>query len=634
MPYAGYDDFQDCVEQNQDKDDPEAFCAWLHHEETGEWPGEASKQKNEKGGDGTKMPAKSDDMFNLNTFMSDLREYVWDNKIKGMELGEYGGELIHVFLPTPIKKGRIIVGDWDRKNLKEVEFEVGEDDKITFGDPVEVEEVYVQKALLASNPRVSVKTLQQVMDTTSLEQCREFVQKNAEVDDPQALYTWIHHRITGKWPDVDMAAEKNKKLDGPELTGPIVFKDSKKRIAYGAVLVPGEPDHDQKYGEKILTAEEIERVAHEFMENYGNIDLLHSLNNVAKPVENYLLPMEMNVEISDKEMTLPKGTWILASKIGDDDAWDKVEKGELAGYSVMGIKKSALKKMKQAVKSGNTAAIQASLKKTLIKDLGDDWIVAAVSIVDEPCVPKAKFFALKSKEIDAAQKGILEKIKSFFAAKSNGGGGILNVANKEGRVISTENKTKLTQIQELQEMIGKLIEDLLGAGIKEEEGKTEYTEGGTAMTQEELNAIAASVKSQIEEGTKPLLERLDAVEKELGKKKETDDDEGGATKDKDTDNKDKSVTKDQDKDQDKGQDKDQDNDQDQDQDELAILKQKVEDLEKENKDLQDFRDQAAKSFTTSKQSKGQDDDNKDDNKDTAEKRYNERDDFGRLRRLK
>jgi len=37
-PFAGYEDFDDCVRQNQDKDDPEAFCAWLENQTTKEWP--------------------------------------------------------------------------------------------------------------------------------------------------------------------------------------------------------------------------------------------------------------------------------------------------------------------------------------------------------------------------------------------------------------------------------------------------------------------------------------------------------------------------------------------------------------------------------------------------------------------
>ena len=41
-PFGDYADFGDCVSQNGDKDDPEAFCAWLEHEITGEWPSQES----------------------------------------------------------------------------------------------------------------------------------------------------------------------------------------------------------------------------------------------------------------------------------------------------------------------------------------------------------------------------------------------------------------------------------------------------------------------------------------------------------------------------------------------------------------------------------------------------------------
>lgn len=32
MPFAGYTDFADCVRKNQDKDDPEAYCAYVQRE--------------------------------------------------------------------------------------------------------------------------------------------------------------------------------------------------------------------------------------------------------------------------------------------------------------------------------------------------------------------------------------------------------------------------------------------------------------------------------------------------------------------------------------------------------------------------------------------------------------------------
>lgn len=41
-PFGPYDDFDHCVRENQDQDDPEAFCAFLYEQVTGELPGEAS----------------------------------------------------------------------------------------------------------------------------------------------------------------------------------------------------------------------------------------------------------------------------------------------------------------------------------------------------------------------------------------------------------------------------------------------------------------------------------------------------------------------------------------------------------------------------------------------------------------
>lgn len=47
MPFQGpegqgpFDDMQDCKEQMEgDVDDPDGWCAWAHHETTGEWPSE------------------------------------------------------------------------------------------------------------------------------------------------------------------------------------------------------------------------------------------------------------------------------------------------------------------------------------------------------------------------------------------------------------------------------------------------------------------------------------------------------------------------------------------------------------------------------------------------------------------
>lgn len=44
MPFGKYKDFAACVAANQDKQNPEAYCAALHKQITGDWPG-SKKQK-------------------------------------------------------------------------------------------------------------------------------------------------------------------------------------------------------------------------------------------------------------------------------------------------------------------------------------------------------------------------------------------------------------------------------------------------------------------------------------------------------------------------------------------------------------------------------------------------------------
>jgi Putative phage serine protease XkdF len=165
-----------------------------------------------------------------------------------------------------------------------------------------------------------------------------------------------------------------------ELTAPVTHKNEEKRIVFGPVLVPDEPDSDGD----VVTAEKIEEVAHKFLEQYGNIDLQHTLNNVGKVVESYILPFDW--EIND-ELTVPKGSWMMGVRVQDEEVWQAVKEGKLTGFSIMGVPKVALKS-KEAVKRTTLADLE--------REAGD-WVVNAVSLVDEPAVPKAKFIAIKSK---------------------------------------------------------------------------------------------------------------------------------------------------------------------------------------------------------------------------------------------
>lgn len=267
-----------------------------------------------------------------------------------------------------------------------------------------------------------------------------------------------------------------------EIAGPIVYKDDARRIAYAAVLVPGEPDSD---GE-VLSPERVERAAHEWLAGYRNVDLQHSLNNVAVPVESYIQPMNRTVSINGAQTVLPEGTWVLAAKIQDDNTWNDVVGGKLTGYSVMGIRRQAL---------SDAAGKSVALKRTLLKDLGADWIAAAVSVVDEPAVPKAKFFALKSVKADE-EEGFLSRITEAIQAR------------KRGRAISDKNYTKIKAAIEA-------LTEIMGIAENERSGKSESGEEDVNMGTEDTKVVEA-----LKEQMTALQAEIDSMKAEKAKVEE------------------------------------------------------------------------------------------------------------------
>ena len=281
-------------------------------------------------------------------------------------------------------------------------------------------------------------------------------------------------------------------MDEIELTGPIVYKSKPERIAFAAVLVPGEPDLDADKGEKILTEAEVERVANQWLADYGNIDLLHSLNNVAVPVQSYTTYSERTVKANGEDLTLPKGTWILGSRL-DEATWKAVEEGTLTGYSVMGIRRSAIKQAIGAMKS-EVVDLDASMKKTLLKDLGPDWVAPFVSVVDTPAVPKSKWFALKS-AVAEDPKTWYDKIKGVMPWADD-------TSEKAGRRYSDTTYRRI-------KLAFDTMKDLLDEADAERKKQNIF-----GMTFKEDEMDEATVKELITEATK---EALGGVEERLGK---------------------------------------------------------------------------------------------------------------------
>lgn len=113
---------------------------------------------------------------------------------------------------------------------------------------------------------------------------------------------------------------------------PITKVDTEKRLVYGPVLVPETFDSQ----DHIISVDEIEKSAHEFLalfNIYTGMGVMHEeLNADIIPVQSFIAPVDYT--LGDEE--IKKGTWMLVSKVLDDDIWQQVKDGELRGYSIGG----------------------------------------------------------------------------------------------------------------------------------------------------------------------------------------------------------------------------------------------------------------------------------------------------------
>ena len=118
-------------------------------------------------------------------------------------------------------------------------------------------------------------------------------------------------------------------------TVPIAKVDTERRLVYGVVYEPNVPDaHDD-----VMTVDEIEKACHRFTQNYaqsrGETGLEH-LDDVGRDqvtvAECYLAPVDFKLG----KQLVTKGSWVLVTKVHDDQIWADVKTGKYTGYSFEG----------------------------------------------------------------------------------------------------------------------------------------------------------------------------------------------------------------------------------------------------------------------------------------------------------
>ena len=108
--------------------------------------------------------------------------------------------------------------------------------------------------------------------------------------------------------------------------------DDEQKLLYGIVYEPDVADHSGD----AMTAVEIEKSAHEFLEFYRNIDTEHNVvPGAGVVVESYIAPIDMNIG----DEVIKSGSWILVTK-ATDEIWDDWKNGDITGYSMFGFARS------------------------------------------------------------------------------------------------------------------------------------------------------------------------------------------------------------------------------------------------------------------------------------------------------
>ena len=110
---------------------------------------------------------------------------------------------------------------------------------------------------------------------------------------------------------------------------------AEQHFVLGVVLEPDVVDSQND----TYSAAEVEKTAHDWMENYLKTGLMHQgdVSEKVRPVESYIAPQDFEIN----GQPVKAGSWILGVHILDNDLWTAVKAGDLTGFSIGG---SAIRK--------------------------------------------------------------------------------------------------------------------------------------------------------------------------------------------------------------------------------------------------------------------------------------------------
>lgn len=177
--------------------------------------------------------------------------------------------------------------------------------------------------------------------------------------------------------------------------------DEEKRMVIGPALIPDKlimrlDENNEEY-DVYFSKETVRQIMEKFMREERTNE---ATEEHEKPVNNITFVESWLVEDSEKDKSalygfnLPVGTWMIASKVYNNDVWEKVKNKQLRGYSIEGYFTDKLVEM---------------MKGKLCKNCPEDKII----------IEQLKEILLEEVKPDAMLNG-MPLFKSFQAAKMYG----------------------------------------------------------------------------------------------------------------------------------------------------------------------------------------------------------------------
>lgn len=258
---------------------------------------------------------------------------------------------------------------------------------------------------------------------------------------------------------------KNKDGEASFTTcGQIVKADADNHYVTGIVYEPMVKDSQGNF----MTEDEIVKAARWYAKNGNMVDVQHSFSPLssASVVESWVAKADFS--LGDK--AVKKGTWLMTVEISDDKIWNRIEKGEITGFSMGGVGEYATEDVDidnlEKSFSDATPKKRRGIIKTLLSLLDGEK-------QEETEVTKDEMKAIVSETIEKSAGSIAAEVAKIIKEEAQAADSGTSQASSEEKSAEADNtkdaekKEEPLTKEEIGAMITQAVKEAVPAMLKE-----------------------------------------------------------------------------------------------------------------------------------------------------------------------